>query len=202
MIEIVTAPAVEPITSAEAKLHLRETATGQDTRVAVAIEGARNAVEAWTGRALITRTIDLKLPAFPREILLPYAPLASATQVTHVKYVDTDGDEQTLTLDTHYRVLAPSGPQCSHGRIILQYNEIWPDTRSQPDAVRVRYVAGYATSATGSIPGALKEAMYLLIGDSFENREAQVVGATIADNRAVQNLIWPFRLEMPQQPWC
>lgn len=201
-IEVVTAPAVEPISTTDAKTHLRETATGQDTRIAVAIESARMAVEAWTGRALITRTLDLKLPGFPREIVLPYAPLASATQVTHVKYVDTDGAEQTLVLDTDYRVLAPSGPQCSHGRIILQYNETWPSTRAQPDAVRVRWVAGYATSATGSIPGALKDAMLLLIGDSFENREAQVAGTSMAENKAVQNLVWPFRLEMPQQPWC
>lgn len=196
LLELVTAPAAEPVSSTEAKTHLRETGTDQDTRIAIAIETARMHVENITGRAMITRTLCLKLPAFPREIILPRAPLASATQVTSVKYIDTNGTEQTLTLDTDYRVLAPSGPQAEHGRIFLPYATIWPATRDQPDAVRVTYVAGYATTSTG-VPGPLRDAMFLLIGDAFENREAQQSRDAVYENKAVERLLWPFRLEQP-----
>lgn len=200
MIEIVTPPSAEPISSTEAKLHLRETATGQDSRIAIAIEGARMAVEAMTGRAMITRTLKLSLPAFPAEIILPQPPLASATQVTSVKYVDTDGTEQTLVLDTDYRVLAPSGPQAAPGRVILAYDKTWPTPRTQPDAVRITFVAGYGSTGT-SVPGPLREAMFLLLGDAYENREGQIAGATISENRAVQNLLWPFRANIPPMQW-
>ena len=199
-IEVVTAPATEPLTASDAKTHLRETATGQDTRIALAIESARMAVENFTGRALITRTLSMKLPGFPCEIILPRAPLASATQVDSVKYVDNDGVEQTLVLDTDYRVLAPSGPQADHGRIILPYNGSWPTPRGQPDAVRVQWTAGYATTASG-VPGALREAMLLLIGDAYENREAQIANGALSINRTVENILWPFRLETPRLMW-
>lgn len=39
----------------------------------------------------------------------------------------------------------------------------------------------------------VKRAMLLLIGDFFANREANIVGASVAVNPTVENLLWPHR---------
>lgn len=46
------------------------------------------------------------------------------------------------------------------------------------------------------IPGSVKQAHKLLVGDAYENREAQVVGSarsTIQANPAVTRLLFPYR---------
>ena len=49
------------------------------------------------------------------------------------------------------------------------YNESWPEVRSNElNAVQITYQAGYG--AAEDVPDAIKQAMYLLIGDMFENR--------------------------------
>lgn len=45
-------------------------------------------------------------------------------------------------------------------------------------------------------PAAIKCASLLLIGDMYENREAIIVGASVASNPAVMNLLHPYRQEI------
>lgn len=52
------------------------------------------------------------------------------------------------------------------------------------------------TAMPGVVPVALKAAIMLLIGDLFANREAGT-DKPLAENPAVQNLIWPFRRVLP-----
>src|SRR5574337_1115825 len=52
------------------------------------------------------------------------------------------------------------------------------------------------TTAPSVVPAALKAAILLLIGDLFANREAGT-DKPLAENPAVQNLIWPFRRVLP-----
>jgi 3-deoxy-7-phosphoheptulonate synthase len=72
--------------------------------------------------------------------------------VVSINYVDSDGATQTLAA-ANYTVFTPTdGP----GVIELAYNESWPSTRAVPNAVTVRFIAGYANAA--SVPAAVKEA--------------------------------------------
>jgi uncharacterized phiE125 gp8 family phage protein len=90
-IVLVTAPVVEPVSRAEAKVHCRIDAdmTDDDTLVDGYITAARQWVEERTRRALITQTWDLWQDGWPDgdTFTLPMAPLQS---VTHIKYVDED----------------------------------------------------------------------------------------------------------------
>lgn len=194
----VTDPAVEPITLAEARAHLRLEATGSpaahedDDYVSALITAAREKVEADTGRALVQRTLKLRLNTWSESIELPYAPLLS---VSSVKYYDNDGTLQTLSSSV-YDVYTDEAP----GGIRLAYNQSWPNHRAQENAIEITYVAGYAddgaspTDYRANIPVSIKQAMYLIIGDLYENREAKIVGVSAMDNPAVNALLAPHRV--------
>src|SRR5258706_6207580 len=96
--KLITPPAVEPFTLAEAKLHCRIDIDDDNANVDKWIKAARTKVEKDTGRALLTQTWDLFLDAFyspggyyvsdfgwprygARSIPLAYPPLQSVTSV-------------------------------------------------------------------------------------------------------------------------
>lgn len=142
---LVTAPASEPVSLADLKLHLRVDTTAEDDLIAGLGVTARQYAEAFTQRAIPLQTWDLKLEGFPcgSEFYLPLAPCVSVTSIT---YVDTNGDSQTLATSV-YDTDLPTGPSARAGRIFLKYSQQWPQTRSIPNAVTVRFVAGYAGTA-------------------------------------------------------
>jgi uncharacterized phiE125 gp8 family phage protein len=157
-------PDVEPLTLAETKDHLRETATGQNTLISELIQAAREDGEERTWRAWITQKWDLALDHFPAgdgPIQVPKPPLQS---VQHVRYVNATGGTSTLPA-TGYTVDAHSEP----GRITPAFGTHWPTTRDVPSAVTVQFTAGYG--ATGSdVPRRLRQAALLSVADWYENR--------------------------------
>ena len=66
-ISVTTAPGVEPLTTAEAKRHLRLASdfTDDDTDLALYVKAAREWVEDCGDLAIISQTIKLYLDAFP-----------------------------------------------------------------------------------------------------------------------------------------
>lgn len=179
-------PAIEPVTLDEAKRHLRETDADNDALIVAYIAAARQHAEDFLGRALISRTYDYKLDdGWPCEIALPRPPLVSVTSVT---YVDVNGATQTLS-PSLYQVVA--GMIC--GQIVPAYLAIWPLVRCQPDAITVRYVAGYGTT-TADVPDAIRMAILMLVGHFYANRESVVVGSTATELPfAVSALLSPHK---------
>lgn len=168
---VITAPAVEPVLAADVKTFLHITST-DDALIDELIAATRIEIEAAVKRSLINTTWELRLDAFPDGgvIELPRPPLQS---VTSVKYYDTEGVLTTLAT-TEYSVDAPAGPFAVPGRVLLGYAKSWPATRGIPNAVTVRFVAGYgATAAT--VPGGLRTAIKLLAGDLYSNPGLDVV---------------------------
>jgi len=158
---LVTAPTIEPLTLTEAKNHLRVDITDDDTYITNLIVAARLAAENYTGRAFITQTWDLFIDKFPTSgafIEIPKPPLQS---VTTVKYTDADGNQQTLassvyTVDTNKEM----------GTVTLAYNQSWPTIRAVPNAVEIRFIAGYGATAS-TVPEGIKHAMRMLIGHLY-----------------------------------
>lgn len=155
---ISTPPTVEPVTLTAAKLHLRVTHNAEDALIAALIVAAREYCEGVTRRALATQTLEAYMARWPARsyMELPRPPLQS---VTSVKYTDSTGAEHTLTdyiVDTN------------SGRVWLSDGGSWPgETLAPVNPIKVRYVAGYTNA-----PESLKQAMLLLIGHWFLNREA------------------------------
>jgi uncharacterized phiE125 gp8 family phage protein len=162
---LVTAPATEPVTLADAKLHLRVTGTAEDSTLALYLQMAREAVEQECWRALLPQTWDLFLPAWPLDgvIYIPRPPLQS---VTHLRYIDADGVQATYPA-SNYLIDTASEP----GRLVLAPRCTWPSavlTTANP--IVVRFVAGYANAA--SVPAVIRAAILLGIADIYANREA------------------------------
>ena len=178
---LVTAPAAEPLTLAEAKLHLKLDVTADDDLITSLIVAARQHVETVTGRALVTQTWDIKYDEFPREldapIMLPKPPIAS---VTSVKYLDAAGVEQTWS-SANYITDLPSGAWAGFGRIRPGMSTAYPATYAVINAVTVRIVCGYGAAA--AVPDGLKAAMKILIGHWYVNRgdsDAEPPAAVVA----------------------
>lgn len=160
--KIITAVATEPVALSEARLQLRlpDIVTEEDSLITAWITAAREAAEHYTGRALAAQTLEAVLDEFPGDdeaIDLPMPPVAS---VTSIKYDDEDGVEQTLATSKY--ALSTYGDS---RRINLTYDSEWPDTRDQPNAVRIRFVTGYTKP-----PAAVKSAILLMVAWMHENR--------------------------------
>lgn len=183
---LISAPAENVVTLAEAKAHLRIDHTEEDTLVGSLIATANTLLEGRDGylrRSVITQTWRMDRPAFPacRWVELPLPRLAS---VTHVKYYDNDNVLQTLETD-RYEVVAST----LVGRIDLAYNAVWPSTYERQDAVQITYVAGYGDAT--SVPAPIKQAALLMIGDMYAGRGDHV-------HESPESTIWrllrPYRV--------
>ena len=192
----ITAPAAEPLTRGEVQDHLRleredasltaKERAAADTLIDRLITAARRAVESYTGRALITQDWKLNLDRFPAgEIELPRPPLE---QVTSLEYIEAGGTRRALA-KTRYRVDTASEP----GRAAPAYGENWPDARAGMNAVTVCFRAGYG-SAGGDVPADIRQAMLLLIGGFYENRENDVSGQAAGLGRGAVALLGPYRI--------
>lgn len=167
--KLLTAPTSEPISTAEAKAHLRVDIADDDTLIDSLVTAARDYVERATRRALISQTWQLFLDGWPGDgiFVLPRPPLQS---ISHIKYYDTAGSAATWS-STNYFVDTISEP----GRIFLAYNGTYPTTQLRPNnGVEVQFIAGYG--AANTVPQIYKQAILLLVGHWYENRETIVTG--------------------------
>jgi len=184
-----TAPAAEPISTADAKLHLRVDVSDDDDYIDALVSAARKRLEQEAGVALITQTLEMHLDAFPADggaITVLRPPLQDVSSIT---YIDSNGDEQTWSSDD-YRVDTKSWP----GRITPAYNEVYPTTREITGAVTITFLAGYG-AAGSAVPQDLIHALKMLIGHWYENREDVITGTiTSKVPKAFDWLIAPYKV--------
>ncbi|MBE9509139.1 MAG: phage head-tail connector protein [Chloroflexi bacterium] len=171
-----TAPSIEPLVrDTTVKDHLRITQTDENDLLDRLIQAAREHLEDDTRRAVITQTWNLYLDAFPSSsatpILLPLPALQSVggDGGGFIKYYDQNNVLQTWSTDD-YQVSITSLP----GRILPAHGEVWPTTYGILDAVQIQFVCGYGDAVT-DVPEKLRQAMLLLIGSMYENRESEVL---------------------------
>jgi uncharacterized phiE125 gp8 family phage protein len=168
-LKLITAATALAVSLVEAKAHLRIDVSDDDTLLTAMITAATEAAEQATGRAIMPQTWELTLDEFPAALELTRVPVAS---ITSVIYADLDGVDQTLSallysLD-NYDDFGPA-------YVVPAYDTEWPDTRDQINAVKVRYVAGYANAA--AVPESIKSWIKLQVGAMYENREQETVAS-------------------------
>lgn len=223
-LKLITAPPAEPLTLAEAYRQCQIDTTGSpvtsafDDWLTEKIPVVRSQVEKEIGRALILQTWELWLDEFPQMLLDDYRdtsrypkvrdwraieiPLPPLQSITSITYIDTNGDSQTLTTDDY--ILDDS---VEPAQLLPAVNTCWPSTQCRPGAVKIRFVAGYTPTYTGSpptvsdyaanVPAPIKHWMLLLLANWFRNREAtwqSINVQTVLASPYVDDLIFPYRV--------
>jgi uncharacterized phiE125 gp8 family phage protein len=168
-------PGDEPVSLADAYAHLHidadSSGSAEDAWLGDHIPAAREYCEAYLGRALAPRTIELATNAFPSaHFLLPFGPVKSVESVT---YVDENGDEQSF-VDSSDAPLFSLDVYVTPARLSPSYGESWPTARNSDNSVKVRYVTGYVSVADSSneyvLPRLVRAAMLLVLGCLHANR--------------------------------
>jgi uncharacterized phiE125 gp8 family phage protein len=174
---IVAQPMIEPLTLAEVKTHLAVDHDDEDVWVTAAIKGARVATELYTGRRWLSQTLRLTLADWPDcldvndvsydplgYVRLPVEPVQS---VSSVEYLDEDKVLTTIDSSDIDSWLDHSPPLICPD----PDSDGWPEVGSYLGAVRVEFIAGYASAE--QVPASVKTAMLLTIGHWYENRGDQ-----------------------------
>lgn len=184
---VTVAPTAEPVSLLEAKEHARVSVNEDDGLIAGYILAARRYAEAETGLLLMPQTVEMTLDAFPTGPIIELA-RAPVQSISSVNYADSAGADQVwpssgYVLDAHRHRPA----------LRLAYGESWPAARSQPNAVTITFVAGFAE--VNAEWEQIRQAMLLLIGHWYEHREVVVVGSTVNEvPLAVTSLLCQHRI--------
>lgn len=180
-------PAAEPITLAQALVHLRADADGgeNDAYITGLIQVARQTCEDRIERTLISTPWRLKLDGFPAAIELLQPPVIA---VQSLKYLNADGVEQTVN-QADYVVDTTSEPAW----LVPGPDKEWPETQSGAiNTVTVDYTAGYGANAA-DVPAPLKHWMLLAIGSMYNTRNADGERVQVPHDFA-DALLAPYRV--------
>lgn len=185
---VIVGPTIEPITLAEARDHLRLDAYDSpavhpdDAIVTALITVAREWAEQFTGRTIAQVMLELVLDNFPCDTCAGtnvIELLGGPVQVV-TSFVYLDGEEVEQDLVDFQLDIFSNPPRLSPAA-----SASWPATFGNPEnvvgvtaqmnTVRIRYLAGYTLPGDSPdympLPKSIKQAMLLVIGHYYENRE-------------------------------
>ena len=196
---LISAPSLEPVTLAEACMHLRIDAsdTSEDSLITSFITAARLQAEHELNRKLITQTWDVPYDAFPAagESIRIAPSLAPVQSIVQVAYLDTTAVVRTVSA-ANYLLDAAALP----GYVFPMAGYSWPaDVADSANAVKVRVTCGYGSLAS-DVPRNVWSWMLLQIGAMYRNREAFSTGAPVAalPNQFTDRLLDPHRVWLMQ----
>ncbi|MBX4944634.1 hypothetical protein [Rhizobium binae] len=120
-------------------------------RMIAAVQASIAAPSGWLGRALGKVTLELWLTNFDcRDWISLYAPVVAADAIS-VKYLDLDEVEQTVDPGMYWLAGNDLG---------FRYAFQFPQVACRPDAIRIRYSAGYEADA---VPVEAKQATIMSV---------------------------------------
>jgi uncharacterized phiE125 gp8 family phage protein len=182
-LQLITPPLIEPVTLADAKLHLKVDTSDDDALITRLITAARARAEWHTGRALNAQGWILWLDCWPQcgVIEIPLPPLQGVSAVT---VYAPDDSASVLDLAT-YQVDAASAP----ARLALKSTVLPPGNLRAINAVAVAFTAGYGDDAD-DVPAGFRAAILELIAFLYEHRGEAPAELPID----VLALLSPFRL--------
>lgn len=193
----IEAPTARPVTLAQAKAqcNIESADLNHDVLLERLIKAARQHAERYMGRRIIEQTIELVLDGWPVEGYLELHG-GELRELLAIYYRDSDDVEQTWAA-AEYRADDAAIP----ARVFPLRGYSFPGLSGLPASVRIRYKVGYPpgtgspTDYAANVPEDIKQAILLMVGTWFENREETIVG-TISSQLAlgVERLLWPYRV--------
>lgn len=173
---VITPPATEPVSLLEAKAQLRiEPAfTDDDDYISALISVARDRCESYCNQFFTAQTLEIIFDTKAEGAVdLPYPGLT----VTNIIYVNQD-NVPTLIDPSDY-VYSPIGQK-------LEFLKSF-DSKG--------YLIQVTTTAPAQIIG-VQHAIKMMVNDMYELRTETVVGAPLAENKALKSLLYPYRLSL------
>ncbi len=172
-----TQPAVEPVTLAEAKSHLRVDTADDDTYITGLIRAAREWCEQYLDRTLVHTQWVMRFDRFPpdgtHDIELPRPPIVASGTATAVALTFTFENGTTSTYSTaSYRVDRASTP----GAVKTLYGQAWPPHLQDDNSISVTWWGGYGPSGS-DVPQSIRHAMLMLVAFWYDNRSTVLVGS-------------------------
>lgn len=158
--DIVTPPAVEPLTAAEAKAHCRAEYSGEDDLIDTYITAARRFVEKDCGLALINQTWRATFDGWD-ELGLRLRPF----QVSAITAIDVwDGSAWAAQTVGDFQLVS------KRPALLFPADSVTPATPQRTRAgIRITFTAGFGDAET-DIPDDLRLAMKQLVAHWYENR--------------------------------
>lgn len=198
---LTSGPALEPVTLAEAKAHLRVDGTAEDALIQSLIVTSRLHVEAALGLALVTQSWTWLVDRWPRpamrrgQVTGPQPasdlrlnlPLRPVQAIAHVKLWREDGTSESLDLSRFYldgmatpaRLVWLGGALPSPGRLA--------------NGIEIAFTAGFGAAAA-AVPATIRHALLLLVAHWYEHREPVEIGSgLVAVPPMVSELLQPYR---------
>lgn len=187
---IITPVSVEPVTLAEAKLHLRVDIADDDALISGFISAAREWAENLTAQSWAEQTLEMAVDGFSHQLCLLQGPVS---EIVSVVYEDIDGNDQIASAAL-YRL---GMDQYGNNVLTLKAGMSWPAASGMPGSVRVRYKAGPVPVNSPpeyvGFPESVKSAIKLQLGDLYEHRESSFVGVSHVQNPTALNLLHFYR---------
>lgn len=183
---LTSGPAVEPVTAAEAKAHLRLDGTAEDILIGSLIVTSRLHVEAALGVALITQGWRLTLDRWPDggEVRFPLRPIRDVTAVTVF-----GGDGSPAVVPSEDYLL---DGQAVTPRLVSRSGK-WPSPGRKANGIEIQFTAGIGDAAA-DLPQPIRHAILLLVAHWYEHRDPLEIGAAAAAiPPAVSDLLKPYR---------
>ncbi len=184
---LISGPATEPVTLAEARAHLRVDTADEDTLISSLITAARIHIELACSKVLITQSWKLYFDRWPSKSVIEI-PLAPLQGVSAISIYDADDNSESIASSRWYAdtVSVP-------GRLVRRFGSVWPDPARAANGIEITLSAGYGDTAS-DVPQTLRQAILLLVAHWFETREPVVLGAAaISVPLAVDALIAPAK---------
>jgi uncharacterized phiE125 gp8 family phage protein len=160
---LTTPPAVEPVTLAEAKAHLRIVHADEDDLIARLITAARRHLEQQTGLCLVSQGWTCFRDAWPEvsAVELPLAPVIAVTAVT----VHGEDDAAAAVDPAHYYLDQVSRP----ARLMLRQGRLWPRPGRTLNGIEIAVTAGFG-AAGSDVPEPLRQALLQLMTHWYGHR--------------------------------
>lgn len=184
---LITPPALEPVSLAEVKAHLRIDTSTDDLLLSALIATSRQQIEAVLDLALINQSWSLTLDSWPpsRTTDLPIAPVSA---LTAVRTFDADGIASPLPLAS-FQLDSASNPPRVHCKTILT---VATPLRALA-AIEISFIAGFGATAA-AVPAPLRQALLLLVAHWYDNRSAGDASISVqAIPDAISSLLAPYR---------
>jgi uncharacterized phiE125 gp8 family phage protein len=184
---LLTPPAVEPVTLADAKTYLRVAHADDDGVITALIAAARSQIEAQTRRAMIAQTWRIVRDAWPADGRVPVLP-APLVEIVAARVLDDDGTPQAIDVQA-FVADAASAPA-----VIAFAPWSLPSPGRKVGGIEIDIAVGYG-AAPADVPEPLRQAVRLLVAHWYENRGLIAVGHSVAVLPvAVAASIAPYRV--------